>query len=229
MQINWMGLLACQFIVWQKNNKMHYMSDSLYKLYSDSTLTERFYARLRWRLCPFYEIERLIPGKANILDIGCGFGLLSNYMALMSEDRKVLGIDLSEKRIAAAKKTIGRRANIDFIIADVKNLDIANCDAVVITDFLHHISFKEQERLLENIYSRLKNGGRLILQDVDASRPCRYFFTRALDRALNVGKPLYYRSKKDWQKLLQGVGFNVEVSSIDIFFLPDVLFTCNKK
>ena len=80
---------------------------SVYRLYAQSRPSVRIYAKLRWMLCPFKEIEALIPKKANIVDVGCGFGLLANYIAVMSENREILGIDFSVRRIQVANKTAG--------------------------------------------------------------------------------------------------------------------------
>lgn len=77
---------------------MQYIPTFLYQLYSKSKLWIKIYIKLRWQLCPFEKIERLIPKKARVIDIGCGFGLLANYLALTSEDRAAVGIDFFQKR-----------------------------------------------------------------------------------------------------------------------------------
>jgi len=201
----------------------------LYRLYSKSSLSSKIYTRLRWQLCSFKEIEKLVPRKRRILDIGCGVGLLTNYLALTSEDREVLGVDFSKKKIHFAKQTIGQRKNINFIAADVRDIDPVDYDVVVMTDFLHHVSFEEQERLLRNIFLKLKNSDRLILQDIDAGKLCRCFLIKALDKVSNPGKPLFYRNKDSWQNFLQQLGFNIKVFSINMLFVPEVLFICDKK
>ena len=207
---------------------MNGIPDFLYRLYSEASAQVRLYARLRWRLCPFVDIEKLVPKKAKVVDIGCGFGLLANYLALTSDDRQVLGVDLSEKRINSARQTVDQRKNIDFRLINVKDLDLLDCDAVVMTDFLHHISFEQQEKLLQDVSAKLRKGGRLVLQDIDLSQTANYFFIRALDRILNIGKGLFYRDKDSWQRLLERCGFEVKIFYKNIFFLPDVLFVCDK-
>lgn len=103
------------------------------------------------------------------------------------------------------------------------------CDIVVMTDFLHHISFDQQEKLLEEISLRLKSDGKLIFQEVDSSHSWKYFFTRAIDSVLNRGKPLYFRNRDSWLRLLQQCGFDVKIFFKNIFFLPDILFICEKR
>jgi len=203
---------------------------SVYKLYAQSRASVKIYAKLRWALCHFKKIESLIPEKAYVVDVGCGFGLLANYVAVMSEHRRVLGIDFSTRRIQIAKKTVGTRQNIDFVTGDVKNLCLSECAVVVMTDFLHHISFDYQLRLLREVNSKLKIGGKLIVKDINAGRRWKYFGHLLLDTFLNVGKPLFFRNKKSWETLLEQTGFTVtQVYSIDNFYFPDIIFVCEKR
>ena len=203
---------------------------SVYRIYAQSRALVKIYVKLRWALCLFKEIEALIPKKASVVDVGCGFGLLANYIAIMSEDRKVLGIDFSTRRIQDAKRTVGVRQNIVFVAGDVKDLCLSECDVVVMTDFLHHISFDHQFQLLREVSSKLKIGGKLIVQDINAGRSWKYFCTLSLDTFLNIGKPLFYRNKKSWGMLLEQTGFAVtQFYNIDKFFLPDIIFVCEKR
>ncbi len=54
----------------------------LFRFYSHQGLRVSLYAYLRWRLCPFEEIESHIPKEGKIIDVGCGYGLLAKYMIL---------------------------------------------------------------------------------------------------------------------------------------------------
>jgi 2-polyprenyl-3-methyl-5-hydroxy-6-metoxy-1,4-benzoquinol methylase len=160
--------------------------------------------------------------------MGCGIGMFSNYLALMSKDRQVLGIDMSENRIKYASETLRGRTNIKFLSADIKNVKFVECDAVVMTDFLHHISFEQQERLLKAVFERLRTGGKLIVQEVDMGSFFRFFLTKAIDKVLNPGKQLCYRNKDSWARLLRRAGFKTSFFRIDILFLSDMVFICDK-
>jgi 2-polyprenyl-3-methyl-5-hydroxy-6-metoxy-1,4-benzoquinol methylase len=202
---------------------------SVYKLYAQSRASVKIYAKLRWVLSHFKEIEALIPKKADVVDVGCGFGLLANYIAIMSQNRRVFGIDISTRRIQVAKRTVGTRQNIDFVRGDVKDLCLSECDVVVMTDFLHHISFDDQLHLLREVNSKLKIGGQLIVRDISAGRSWKYFCHLLLDTFLNIGKPLFFRNRRSWDLLLEQTGFIVtQVYSIDNFCFPVIIFVCEK-
>ena len=108
-------------------------------LYQEFGWKVKLYAVLRWRLCPFEEIEKYLPRQGVALDIGCGYGLLANFLALKSDQRQVIGLDNSLKRLAVAKSTVKNRPNIKFIQKDVSALDLPACQAVVMSDVLHHL------------------------------------------------------------------------------------------
>ena len=97
----------------------HKLPDYLRNIYSNLTYRELAYINIRWRLCPYEKIEALIPQEGLIIDIGCGYGLLSNLIALKSYKRNVIGIDSSETRIMTAQKTVNKRKNIEFIKQDI--------------------------------------------------------------------------------------------------------------
>jgi 2-polyprenyl-3-methyl-5-hydroxy-6-metoxy-1,4-benzoquinol methylase len=111
----------------------------LIDLYRPLSLREAFYLRTRWRLCPFQLVESHLPRQGKILDFGCGYGMLSNYLALRSLDRTVLGIDINASRINIAVRSLKDRRNVQFRCGDVDELRLTPFDAVVMTDVLHHM------------------------------------------------------------------------------------------
>ena len=60
--------------------------------------------------------------KSNILDVGCGSGLIFNYLS--SEVRMIVGIDISNQLLLKAKKE--KKTNIHLIQADADNIPIKN-------------------------------------------------------------------------------------------------------
>lgn len=202
----------------------------LYRLYSVLGWKMSFYARWRWRLCVFETIEHFITKSARVVDIGCGYGLLANYISSKSEERQVLGLDGSKRRIEMAKGAGQDIKNVTFAVKDISNIELDNFDVAIMSDFLHHLSFDCQKRLLDKIASNLKSGSRLIILEVDRKPWWKYLVNLFVDHILNVGKRICYRTKVEWIKILQELGFTVESFPADKNLpLADVLFICNKK
>ncbi len=68
-------------------------------------------------------LPHLRPGTT-LLDCGCGHGTITTGLAEVVASGRVVGIDLDEKRIVAARKHAGERGvnDVDFQIANVYQL-----------------------------------------------------------------------------------------------------------
>src|SRR3989344_1821533 len=163
---------------------MKNLPDEIKKLYNFLSLADSVYINLRWRLCPFTLMEQFLPKKGIIIDVGCGYGLLANLIALNSVERNVYGFDLSRRRIDIAKRTIRNMNKLHFELKNVRDLKLNSCDAIVMSDFLHHIPYKEQENLIRQAKDKLKKSGILIIQDIDKKPLSKYLFAAALDNLL---------------------------------------------
>ena len=54
------------------------------------------------------EIGQYLPVSGRILDIGCGFGLFSQYYAKQFPNLEIHGIDINAERIRMARHAVGR-------------------------------------------------------------------------------------------------------------------------
>ncbi len=199
-------------------------------LYAGLSQKEIFYLKARWIVSPISAVEELVPKEGRVYDIGCGAGLLSNTMAMRSGSRDVTGIDLSEEKIALAKRTILARKNIRFEKADALNLILDSPDVVVACDLIHHIPFSAQEIFLEHIYSMLSQGGLLLIQDIDKRPFLKYLFAYWADMLQGNAGNLYYRSSGELGNILERAGFKVEIRRLDKRYpIAAVLLRCVKK
>lgn len=191
---------------------MVYLASQVLKLYRGLGWKTYFYTKIRWRLCPIEKIAQYVPVPAKVLDLGCGVGMLSNYIHLRDPKTQVLGIDLSPTRIACAQATVGNRTGIQFIRKNALELDShAQFDTVTMTDFLHHLTVQDQKELLEFLFQRLSSGGRLVIQEVIESPAWKHRFADWIDRLLNQGKISNFRTQKEWVKFFEEIGYRVEV------------------
>ncbi len=209
----------------------------LKKLYKDTSFKVKIYNSIRYKTCPFEKIEKYVPKKGRILEIGSGYGIFSNFLALKSTDRFVKGVDIDRKRTEVSLKTIKDRINIEFKSADAKNMIVGKDNkSIVMVDVMYLLPYSSQEKLLINCFDNLLDGGCLVLKDMEMRFDWKFWWT-ILHEFLAVkvfnftfGEGLYFRRKKDYLSLLSSIGFKVECIALSKnYFYPHILYLCKKK
>lgn len=106
------------------------------------------------------EFLSLLSKNASILDVGCGAGIKSKYIA--ENGFVVTGIDFSEKMIEIAKREF---PDIDFEVVDIYEMDkfTKTFDGVFAQAVLLHITKDEVVQALNNLKSKLNAGGLLYI------------------------------------------------------------------
>lgn len=140
---------------------------------------EEWYIRIKVHMENKYDFfDRIVPSKAIITDIGCGLGPLVYMLAMLSEERTVLGIDYDADKIAVANHNFSRNERIRFVCANAATYDLPASDVFIMNDMLHYMDAPSQERLLESCISNLLPGGMLIIRDGDARGTAKHRVTR---------------------------------------------------
>lgn len=152
------------------------MNDVL-RLYETASPFTRMFLKGRVLMSDLEFIEKQVPATGTIVDLGCGHGLFPNLLALRSAGRQVIGIDFSPEKIDLARKTAAGRANINFIRADIADIDIPECDAITIVDFLYLLPRDEQQRVLAACRRKLKPGGLLVWKAQERRPRWKYAWT----------------------------------------------------
>ena len=199
------------------------------RLYNNLGLKARWYIYLRWMLSHCNEMERYIPLESKVLDVGCGYGLFVNLVALKSDKRYVVGVDTSNKRISIAIATAKNRNNIEFIEKGIEEIDVGAYDIITFSDVLHHFSYDKQEEFLSNIYKQIKPGSVVMIKELDTQPFWKYLLSYTLDTVLYLGQKISYRSMGEWKDMLGKIGFNVEVVPLHKdTILSSILYICKK-
>lgn len=190
-------------------------------LYSNLGLRSIF-AKIRFWDAPFIEAEKLVPKKGIIVDLGCGEGLFTNFLAVSSVKRKAIGVEIDKNRLKYAVRGI---KNASFRYGDVVNINFPYANAFVLFHLLHHLpSAKAQETVIKKCVSKLKKNGRIIIVEIDPSPTLKYAITWLTDHfifPIVFGNKLFephilYRDIKGWRKLLESSSssrFNVQVQN----------------
>ncbi len=103
----------------------------------------------------------------NVLDVGCGGGLLSEGMAL--HEARVLGIDLDEKSIAVAQKhAITSNLNISYQCTAIETLcqqQTHQFDVITCLEMLEHVP--DPAQIIQSCAQLLKPNGFLYLSTIN--------------------------------------------------------------
>lgn len=136
-------------------------------LYRNQSRGVRLHTALRAWSAPLDAVVGAIPETAkSLLDVGCGHGLVANEFALRHPDARVLGIDLSDTKIAAAAASIGGRPNLEFRHVALQNVPERGFDAVSLVDVLYLVPVAEWTPFLRHCFTRLAPGGTFVLKEV---------------------------------------------------------------
>lgn len=121
-----------------------------------------------------------------ILDIGCGAGTLSFYMA--NKSNSIYGIDISNSAVSAcikSAKILGLAEKTLFKVMDFPyKIPNGKFDLVVVFEVLEHL--KDDDLALKKIFMRLKRGGIVIISTPSKNAPM-YKMGLANDFDIRVG------------------------------------------
>lgn len=106
-----------------------------------------------------------LPEGARVLDVGCGPGWTSVFLARMGY--LVTGFDIAPDMLTLAQKRALREGvseRCTFRVADSEAFDFPpEFDAVLVYDTLHHT--QHEDAVLQNCFRALKPGGKLVLAE----------------------------------------------------------------
>lgn len=136
-------------------------------------------------------IDQYSDQNSHVLDIGCGSGILSCYLA--QRNKSVIGIDGSAEmlKICEKRKQDASLKNVSFLTRNIADLgDVINekADLIVCSSVLEYLD--DLDGSLKLITSFLKDDGVFIL-----SMPNRQSLYRKLEPVMFklTGRPKYYR------------------------------------
>jgi SAM-dependent methyltransferase len=118
-------------------------------------------------------IEARLKPHSVVLDVGCGYGSLLNY--LDEKGHTAEGIDISQEEIDIANQLFPQ-VKIHLMDADVLEIYLQGYfDAVILKDALHHLVGEHDiKRSLKNFHTILKNDGRIVILDPNPNAIVRF-------------------------------------------------------
>ncbi len=160
-----------------------FFQDRLVKNYLYKGPILEWYTRIKVGLEHNYQLfHELIPTKAKIVDIGCGYGMMSNMLHLLSKEREILGIDYDQEKIQVAQEGYLQSSALRFEVADASGYELPPSDVFILSDVLHYLTQQEQETLLEHCLMQLSETGMLLIRDGDSDLKERHGSTLWTER-----------------------------------------------
>jgi SAM-dependent methyltransferase len=191
-----------------------------------------YFARGKLRADPVYRaiLELgLLLGRARVLDLGCGQGLLAAWLQAAERcyargswprtwppaprSLSTRGIEMMARDVERARCALGSASDVSQ--ADIRNASFGAADAVVILDVLHYMGPQAQLEVLKRVRAALPPRGLLLLRVGDAGGGLRFRYGQWSDRLvmlLRGHSPLaqHCRSVAQWRVLLSECGFDSE-------------------
>lgn len=145
-----------------------------------------------------------------VLDVAAGTGLLASLLA--RDAAEVVGTDVTPEMLSRARERIGATGqdNVSFVEAEAADLPFGSgiFDLVTCRTAFHH--FPEPDAALAEMHRVLRDGGRLVIEDVygpddDGLRAIRESFEKLIDPS----HVLAYRMS-EFRAMIAKAGFSIE-------------------
>ena len=184
-------------------------------------LWDRFYVPAKLRSDPVYSAvaHELEGSDLPVLDVGCGIGLLAQYLRALGHAAPICGFDYDERKIASASAMTAGLNGMSFHVGDARKDLPAHLGHVVILDILQFFTPDEQEALLMEAARRVSPGGKLIIRSGLSDGSWRYRITVLGDllaraTAWMKAAPVAYPMEAQFQRVLTAAGLSVTLTPL---------------
>ena len=170
----------------------------------------KHYSRSKMATDPIFEsvLSELRPLDGEILDLGCGQGVLAFYLKERGLKRKIRGVDHDVDRVHAADLLARRHYDgISFEAGDVCDRVSGFNGHVVITDVLQYLSAENQQFVYHAAARCVPPGGRLLIRTAIADGSARFLVQKIADFLARLVRwiPAKTRHYPDESELIEGI------------------------
>ena len=199
----------------------------------------RLYYTIRSGTAPFEKVLNYIPDNAEILDLGCGYGILISLINEKKSNCRITGIDINKNRIEALKKKDPRNQYIaGDILSEASKLLSENLefDCIILFDVLYLLPPERQREIIQVASRILKPSGVLLIKEMDKQAILRFawaylqefFSVKIIKMTKTKWNALYFMSKEEIAKELRANNMQTEIVKMESMFHPHVLIIGKK-
>lgn len=201
---------------------------------------ERWFCRGRLALAPLELVATRARG-AQLLDVGCGHGVLAALLLHERSDRSVVGIDPDARKIEWARAAFRDDPRAEFRACTIETLAAerpGSFDCVLVADVLCLIARETWGSFLAAAHALLRPGGRLVLKDAENDGSWRArkalwqerLMVHVLRRTVSTGG-IGFATREEMAGYLERAGFAVEetTSCAAGYTAPHVLFVAHAR
>ena len=163
----------------------------------------------------FKAVEATAPVRGRILDLGCGYGIVSHWLMLFAPERTVSGVDFDADKIRVAQATARCNPRVAFERRDILEwAEYPVCDCVLLCDVLHYFPRELKAEVLRKVFQALRPGGCLIVRDACAEETSRHGRVAWAEKwAVRFGQNktrhgLHFENEETHLTLLREAGFS---------------------
>jgi len=170
-----------------------------------------------WKLKtdPVFEaLDAVVPRRVHVLDLGCGYGIATHWLASYTDSRTFAGVDYDNDKIRVAQRTAPLHPRIHFERQDLLNWQYPACDTILLLDVLHYWTPEKQQWIMNQARRALRPGGRLVLREAARSENGAHRRVHFWERiATRIGhnkteEGLHFQTLPEIQNALQRAGFS---------------------
>lgn len=181
---------------------------------------QRHYASSKLRFDPAFAATAgllLEAESAPLLDVGCGLGLLGQYLRERGWRGRYLGVDFDAAKVDAARAAAQSiTPALSFETGDARRGLPTASGHVALLDVLHYLARDDQQVLLRELAARVAPGAMLILRNVLRAPGWRFRLTVLEERLLYASRwmrspALHFPDRAEVEAPLREAGLGVDV------------------
>jgi ubiquinone/menaquinone biosynthesis C-methylase UbiE len=170
--------------------------------------------------------EHIADNLLNVLELGCGKGFNSTYLAKAFPTSTFSGIDITERHLVYAKKKAKSHINLNFKTGDFHQLEQPDSSLDLVFELEAICHTDKPEVILGEVFRVLKPGGKFILYEGFRAANFDHQSKIQKEAAILIEKTMAVNNGhniQEWLSIAEKIGFNVELNDdISYAIMPNL-------